>query len=240
MSSKFPDNLFQRVSAKDKNEIRIEVMSDSMRVGKTTAVKVIGEGMRAKGYSVIESYEDWQNNPYLKASYSDPAKNFLDSQKWFIKRKHQQIVDGAGAAVRIPSLDGGVQVFIQDVPPEMDYCYAETNRRLSRMTNEHFLEYREYYNSLDWTETPAPNLLVYLEVSDDELIRRAMDSKREFEEVDPSYFLMMKKVNREWVAGAIKSKEYHVLKIDTDHLDFAHDIQAKELLLRNVLDALKR
>lgn len=40
-------------------EIRIEVMAESMRVGKTTAVKVIAEGLRSKGMVVTESYEDW-------------------------------------------------------------------------------------------------------------------------------------------------------------------------------------
>ncbi len=75
-----------------KNEIvRIEVMADSMRVGKTTAVNVIGEGLRKRGLTVTESYEDWQHNPYLKKSYSDPAKNFLESQKWFIQRKWEQV-----------------------------------------------------------------------------------------------------------------------------------------------------
>lgn len=207
--------------------LRIEVMSDSMRVGKTTAVKVIAEGMRKSGQAVHESFEDWQNNPYLAASYSDPEKNFLDSQKWFIKRKWEQIRDGSNS-----------HVFIQDVSPEMDYCYGETNRRLGRMSKEHFREYEKYYNSLDWSLAPSPDLLVYLEVSDDELIRRAMDSKREFEDVDPSYFLMMKKVNREWVEGAKENKEYKILKIDTDNLDFAHEIGAKERLIELVVDEI--
>lgn len=204
--------------------LRIEVMSDSMRVGKTTAVRVLAEGINKSGRTVYESYEDWENNPFLKKSYADPAKNFLDSQKWFIKRKWEQIRDG-----------GDKEVFIQDVSPEMDYCYAETNRRLGRMTNEHFLEYRKFYHSLDWGETPVPHLLVYLEVSDDELIRRAMDSRREFENVDPSYFLMMKKVNREWLVGAGQNKEYQILNIDTDRLDFAHDEMSKRELVDRVV-----
>ena len=205
---------------------RIEVASDSMRVGKTTAVKVMGEGLRKKGYKVTESYEDWEHNPYLKQSYVDPAKNFLDSQKWFIQRKFEQLRDG-----------GVGNVFIQDVAPETDYCYAETNRRLGRMSEDHFNLYDEFYRSLDWNLVPAPDLMVYLSVSDNELIKRATESKREFERVEPDYFLMMKRVNREWMD---KFSNSQILFVDTDELDFANDPKAKERLVEMVMKRLQR
>ncbi len=234
MKTNFP-YLRQRVKSKN---IRIEVMADSMRVGKTTAVKVTAEGLRKMGKTVIESYEDWQNNPYLKKSYKNPATNFLESQKWFIRRKWGQIKDGA--ILRQGS--GLVDVFIQDVSPEMDYCYAETNRRLGRMSDEHFALYDRYFRSLDWSQAPVPDLLVYLSISDDELIRRAMDSVRKFEKVEPEYFLMMKRVNREWLVGLkyeSRSMNYgRILKVDTDKLDFAHDEEAKASLVEQVVRRL--
>jgi deoxyguanosine kinase len=203
--------------------IRIEIMADSMRVGKTTAMQVISEGFRKVGKSVWESNEDWQHNPYLQKSYEDPAKNFLESQKWFIKRKWEQIKEGSD-----------LDVFIQDVTPEMDYCYAKTNLNLGRMSSAHFAQYQAYYHSLDWNEAPAPDLLIYLEASDNVLIQRAMDSRREFEDVDPTYFLMMKKVNREWLEGVGGANPYSVLRVNTDSFDFAHDLHAKEELVKNV------
>lgn len=224
--------------------LRIEVMADSMRVGKTTAVKVLAEGLRSRGHDVVESYEDWQNNPYLTKSYEDPALNFLESQKWFIKRKWEQIRQAhcrqikEGAPLRSAIYAGARQVFIQDVSPEMDYCYAETNRRLGRMSEEHFLEYRAYFESLDWEGAPAPTLLVYLTVSDEGLIQRALDSRREFETVEPEYFLMMKRVNREWLEGARSLSEYKVVEIDTDELDFARSEEAKQILTEKVVSFL--
>lgn len=212
----------------NEREVRIEVAADSMRVGKTTAMEVIAAGLEVRGIKVSKSYEDWQHNPYLKGSYSDPAKNFLESQKWFIKRKWEQVRDG-----------GEGDVFIQDVAPETDYCYAETNRRLGRMSEEHFREYDNFYRSLDWGVAPAPNLMVYLAISDDELIRRALDSKREFETVEPEYFLMMKRVNREWRKSVEKNLEFRILDIDTDKLDFAHDEVAKEELVEKVIRSCK-
>lgn len=198
-----------------------------MRVGKTTAVRVIGEGMRKRGYEITESYEDWEHNPYLKKSYSDLAKNFLESQKWFIKRKFEQLREG-----------GVGDVFIQDVAPETDYCYAATNLRLGRMSEAHFAEYDKFYRELDWEAAPAPDLFIYLSVSDEALIRRAEASKREFETVEAEYFLMMKRVNREWLKGAKKNKEYKILEVETDKLDFAHDEKAKQRLVEMVVAKL--
>ncbi|MFH2019677.1 MAG: deoxynucleoside kinase [bacterium] len=193
-------------------------MADSMRVGKTTAVKVIGEGLRARGKKVKESYEDWQSNPYLKGSYTDSEKNFLESQKWFAKRKWEQV----------QKVDEEM-IIIQDVTPEMDYNYALTNMKLGRMSRQSFREYESFFNKLDWKGVPKPNLIVYLAVSDEKLIERAMESKREFEKVDEDYFLMMKKVNRRWLKKA--KERVNILVVNTDKLDFANDKKAKEELV---------
>lgn len=229
-ATKYPD--LRPQSPRLPSLIRIEVMADSMRVGKTTAVRVIGEGMRKRGMTVTESYEDWQHNPYLQQSYADPAKNFLESQKWFVKRKWEQIGDGVHEK----------GIFIQDVSPEMDYCYAETNRRLARMSEEHFAQYDAYFRGLDWRAAPKPDLLVYLQASDRVLLARAETSRREFESVDDDYFLTMKRVNREWLEEIsnhkLSNSQMNILIVDTDKLDFAHDEGAKRRLVEKVSEKI--
>jgi len=214
-----------RPVAKRSFNYRIEIAADSMRVGKTTAVKVIAEGLRLLGKTVTESYEDWQNNPYLKKSYSDPDKNFLVSQKWFIKRKWEQIKNA------------GEGIFIQDVAPETDFCYAATNLQIGRMSRKHFDSYVRYYRLINWNMAPLPDLLVYLCVSDEELLRRAEASKREFETVESDYFLMMKRVNREWLEKI--GKKRNILLVDTDKCNFASDMAAKQELVMNVKNRLE-
>lgn len=134
--------------------------------------------------------------------------------------------------------EGGKGVFIQDVSPEMDYCYAETNRRLGRMSEDHFAEYQTYFEGLDWSVAPAPTLLLYLTVSDEGLIQRAMHSRREFERVEPEYFLMMKRVNREWLVGTRENSEYTVLEVETDAYDFANDIKIRADLMGKVVNKI--
>ena len=161
----------------------------------------------------------------------------MESQKWFVQRKWEQIRDGA----RLRQGSGEVNIFIQDVAPETDYCYAETNRRLGRMSEEHFGEYETFFRSLDWTIAPAPDLLVYLKASDEALLARANESKREFETVDDEYFLTMKQVNREWIAGVGENgdREYRILEINTDNFDFAHNEAAKNKLVEIVASNLE-
>lgn len=81
-----------------------------------------------------------------------------------------------------------------------------------------------------------PDLLVFLTASDRVLLSRAESSRREFETVEPEYFLMMKRVNEEWIRELDKNKEqeYRILKINTDNFDFAHDEVAKRELVARV------
>ena len=212
----------------------VTVMSDSMRVGKTTAVKVIAEGMRSRGYKVTESYEDWQHNPYLKGSYADPEKNFLESQKWFVKRKLEQLSNVEETLLHQGF--GREGIFVQDVPPEMDYNYALTNMRIGRMSAESFERYREYYQGLDRSRLRRVDLLVYLTVSDRELLQRATASRREFETVEEDYFLEMKRVNREWIKK--HGSAYNLLKVDTNRLNFVSSGRDRESLVNMVINSL--
>jgi deoxyadenosine/deoxycytidine kinase/predicted kinase len=205
---------------------RIEVGADSMRVGKTTAVKVIASHLKNQGLKVHQSFEDLGNNPYLKKSYSDPTKALLKSQKWFAARKYEQVKQGA------PN-----HAFIQDVHPEMDYCYAVTNALMGRMSLRQFDEYLTHFNKLDWPAVPFPDLLIYLTVSDDVLVERAQTTARKFEVIDQEYFLVMKIVNRTWLEK-VKEKT-KVILIDTDDFDFSKSESAKDRLGSMVIKALK-
>lgn len=206
---------------------RIEVGADTMRVGKTTAVEVLGKELKRRGFPVMVSLEDWQNNPFLKKSYKDSSLALLQSQKWFIKRKFEQVEKGAKGAM-----------WIQDVHPEMDWCYALTNAILGRMKLKHFKEYVEYFNRFDWGHVPAADVLVYLTASEDVIIKRANLSRREFEQVDNNYFVTMKRVNQAWLAGTKYTLDVVVLPINTDKFNFAKVAKAKQQLANKVLNKL--
>ncbi len=206
---------------------RIEVGADSMRVGKSTAAKVLGIEFLKLGLPVMVSLEDWRHNPYLTKAYTDSSKALFDSQKWFCKRKFEQVKLGAEGAI-----------FIQDVHPEMDFCYALTNVIMGRMKLTHFKKYVSYFNQFDWGFVPAPDVLVYLTASDRVLLKRASGNKRKFEKIDSDYFLTMKAVNQAWLGGA-NNLDIVVLPINTDDYDFVTKDRIKKKLAQSVLKKLK-
>ena len=208
---------------------RIEVGADTMRVGKTTAVEVLASELKRAGLAVMTSFEDWRHNPHLKTSYKDSSLALLNSQKWFIQRKFEQLTKGAKK-----------QIFIQDVHPEMDFCYALTNLILGRLKLPHFQEYVDFFYSLDWAHVPAADTLVYLTASDAVVIKRAHASLRPFETIDNNYFLVMKRVNQAWLAGTKYLLDVVVLPINTDNFNFAKNKSAKSKLAKKVLQKLSQ
>lgn len=210
-----------RKKSKIRNIPRIEVGADGMRVGKTTAVKVLIDGFKKNNNQVMGSYEDFVNNPYLEESYSDPKNAILHSQQWFATRKYNQLKSAPTD-----------KIFIQDVHPEMDFCYAVSNALMGRMSLHQFEEYKKHYYSLDWKSIPQPNLLVYLKVNDDKLLSRVKKSLREFETVNEKYFLIMKLVNRAWYKQA--KNHMNILEIDTNNLDFSSNKNSKDRLVSMV------
>jgi|GEM_PF-210999 len=208
---------------------RIEVGADTMRVGKTTAVKVLAQEFKKLNLPVMTSFEDWRHNPHLKKSYQDSSLALLNSQKWFIQRKFEQVKTGAKN-----------KIWIQDVHPEMDFCYALTNLLLGRMKLAHFQDYVNYFFSFDWAHVPAADALVYLTASDEVVIKRAQASLRPFETIDDNYFLVMKRVNQTWLAGTKYQLDVVVLPINTDNFNFAKNNVAKSKLAKKVLQKLAR
>ena len=220
--------VIRRVREKDESEFpRIEVGADCLGLGKTTAVKVLAQRIKQLQVPVKSSFELGDLNPYLRLSYENPSKGLLKSQKWFIKTKYKQVKNGAKKAV-----------FIQDVHPEMDYNYALTNMRIGRLSRADFKEYNRYFNSLNWDEVPAPDLLVYLHLDDKTLLSRTHAAAEEYEKVEDDYYLSMKQANREWVKEA--EREMNVLRLNLSELAFNQDKVAQLQMMAKVLAALKK
>jgi thymidine kinase/deoxyadenosine/deoxycytidine kinase len=206
---------------------RIEVGADTMRVGKTTAVQVLGSELKKAKLPIKISLEDWQHNPHLKKSYKDSSLALLNSQKWFIKRKFDQLNKTSNQSITI-----------QDVHPEMDFCYALTNLIMGRLTLNHFKDYVDYFYQFDWARVPAADTLLYLTASDEVVIKRAQQNARPFEKIEKDYFLVMKRVNQAWLAGTKYLLDVVVMPINTDNFNFAANKGPKIKLTKNVLKKL--
>ena len=206
--------------------VRIEIGGDGMRIGKTTALNVIADGLRGIKLKIVKSTEDWKSNPYLGDGYSGDKDALLKSQKWFAFRKWEQL-----------SEEHKDCVVLQDVYPEMDWVYARNGLELSLLNERQFDEYDRYYRELDWGSVGVPDLLVYLQARDDVLIDRARMVAREFEkDLNEDYYLNMKKLNREWRDGV--GERMNILDVNTDDFDFANGDDEKEEFVGMVIERL--
>jgi deoxyadenosine/deoxycytidine kinase len=207
---------------------RVEVAGVSMRVGKTTSIRVLVDRFIKLGIPVFFSPEDWRNNPHLESSYQDEtgrSQVLTESQKWFAFSKFNQllrIIDDV--------------VFIQDVSPLMDLGYALTNAILGQMSGADFEKYLIFFQSLEWEQVPAPDLTIFLEASDDVLLKRAEKSRRSFETFDEPYIMTMAAVNK-LLMGSV-SDQSSILYLDTDSNDFSNDEEVQNWLLSSVIKEL--
>lgn len=213
----------------------IEICGVGMRVGKTTLLEALSEGLASKGLPVEKSYEEYKLNPHLELSYDplDPvakSKAILNNQKWFVGHKREQL-----------SRPNGQVIHIQEVSPEMDWSYATASYLLDRLSQEDYQEYLGFYRELNWHEVPAPDLYVYVAASEDVYLNRVRASLRQFEEqveFDADYYLTLRGVNQHWLQQA-KLKKRNVLVVDSDNLNFAMPGEERdrvvELVLKEIL-----
>jgi len=208
---------------------RIEVAGASMRIGKTTLIRrVLVDRLIQLGIPVLFSPEDWRNNPHLRASYQDQAgrsQALKESQKWFAKRKFDQLSKPVDKAV-----------FIQDVSPLMDLGYAVTNAVLEQMLGGDFEQYLASFQRLAWKQVLAPDLTIFLDASDDVLLQRAEKSRRPFETFDQSYILTMAAINGFLINSA--PDQDSILHVETDNNNFARDEEVQDWLFSLIVKEL--
>lgn len=190
----------------------IEVAAVGMRTGKTTAVNLLAQYFDSLGLPVAVSHEDWPNNPHLKASYADPQRAIRLSQEWFVQRKAEQIARGSQLTSH--------SIFIQDVPIEGDLAYAVANLEVGRMREDEFACYWQAVKKLGIAELAQPDLLIFLDASDQIYLERVRQSAREFEKADElDYLLAQTRINRQVVTQLFSGSQ--LLTINTDHLDYS-------------------
>lgn len=208
---------------------RIEIGGVSMRVGKTTVAEILRDLFIELGVPVHFSPEDWMSNPHLQDSYQDKAgrsQALAKSQTWFIERKFQQLSEIVDA------------VFIQDVSPWMDLGYVVTNAVLEQMFKGDLDQYLVFFQGLAWRQVLAPNLIIFLDASDDILLQRAENSRRSFETFNESYILTMAAVNK-MLIGLVPDQD-SILYVDTDRNNFVSDVEAQNWLFSLVIKELSR
>jgi deoxyguanosine kinase len=171
--------------------------------GKTTVAQ--GLASHRKSASLLERFDE---NPFLKSFYDDPIENALETEFSFLLLHFHQLKGLSSAPVSSET--------IADFHLGKDLIYADLNLKDNRALRL----FRALYD-LCSENTPHPDLLVFLSIGTELLIKRIQSRMREFElKAELSYYAVVNQAYEEFFEKYTGPK----LRIPMDEWDFVHNV----------------
>jgi deoxyadenosine/deoxycytidine kinase len=187
-------------------------------VGKTTLLEIL---TKERGY--IPFVEPVVNNPILDKFYHDRERYSFSLQVFFLNERFKHIKSASlhEKAVLDRSIYG-------------DLIFAKMLKDNGEMSEEEFDIYLDLFHNMI-QHCKAPALMVYLEVSPEEAMKRIEKRGRYYEQsdvVEVDYWIRLNQEYRDYFSQYTFSP---VLKINVDHLDFENNSEDRTYIL-NIID----
>lgn len=222
MSLVFYKNNLRTLGKNDKGVVWPMIAVDGVvGVGKSTLMDIL-----VKERDLIPFEEPVMNNPILDKFYYDRKRYSFSLQVFFLNErfKHIKKASSISGAVLDRSIYG-------------DLIFAKMLKDGGDMTEEEFNIYLDLFHNMIEHCKP-PKLMVYLEVSPEEAIRRITKRGRDFElATEMEYWVNLNNEYREYFEQYDHSP---VLKVNVDKLDFETNEKDKEYLLNLIDQALEK
>ena len=195
------------------------VIDGVVGVGKSTLMNIF-----AKEMGMVKFEEPVVENPILPKFYGDRARYAFPSQVFFLNSRFAHLKDA-----------GKVEGCVLDRSIYGDAIFAKMLCKSGDMTKEEFAIYEELLeNMVDHIK--VPKLMIYLEVSVDEAMRRIQKRGRDFEQtVEREYW---ESLNEEYKSYFDNYSLSPILKINVDNLDFENNEEDKEKVLTLIKNRL--
>lgn len=186
--------------------VRIEI-AGGIASGKTTLARLL----RRIGLRPV--LEDFRANPFLLDFYRDQASVAFETEIGFALLHHRDLLRAHLTGVS----------FAADFSFSLDSAYALANLRSQSL---------EVFKALHQElrrHIPPPTLTVYLECNASEQLRRIRKRNRAFERsISVSYLRSVNRMLRKEMAS--QKRGYRGLPIQSDAVDFAHDLSARRFV----------
>lgn len=210
------------------------VIGGMIGAGKTSVANLLGDNLGSKVF-----YEDVDDNPLLELFYTANEEEEQEKrypfllQLTFLSSRFRSIKEALTNRNNV--LDRSIYE---------DWYFCKVNNDLGRISDLEFKIYEELLNNmmqeLDELPKKAPDLMVYLHGSFEEIIRRIGTRGRDFEQ-DKSlmeYYRVLWQGYDEWVDKHYDASQ--VLKIDIDRYDVINRKEDAEEVVQLVKDAIKK
>ena len=174
-------------------------IAGNIGVGKSTLVGILAEEFGWQPY-----YELVADHPYLDDYYADRERWGFHSQIWFLSQRyeqHQEIADTPVSVCQDRSIYEDYEVFVKGLLEQRIFSHRD------------FRTYRRLFQSLTQSITPPT------------LQERINGRSRSYERAIPIDYLAQ--LNRRYEEWLRRFELCPVLTIETDALDFAHDVAAR-------------
>lgn len=178
------------MSAREKYRIpndAVITIAGTVGVGKSTMTRALADALNFK-----TSYEKVDNNPYLESFYKDFERWSFHLQVYFLAERFKE-------QKKIFEFGGG---FVQDRSIYEDTgIFAKMHYDKGTMSSTDYETYKNLFNAMVMTPYfPHPNLLIYLEGSLEDVLRRIQERGRDMEKQTPiSYWEEMHRRYHTWI-----------------------------------------
>ncbi|NIA26632.1 MAG: deoxynucleoside kinase [Desulfobulbaceae bacterium] len=182
-------------------------IAGNMGSGKSTLVEFL-----SRTYGVTPFYEPNDENPYLADFYKDMKGWAFQSQLYFLSNKfrlHQELDRQAGVVALDRTIFEDAEIF------------ATALFQMRKISKRDWQTYQSFYGAILDAIQP-PDLMIYLRCSMRTLRQRIRLRGREMEQDVPLPYL--KRLDRLYEAWISSYSMSDVLVLDTDQLDYIHDL----------------
>ncbi|MFV0559444.1 MAG: deoxynucleoside kinase [Enterococcus sp.] len=203
------------------------IVAGTIGAGKSTLTELLAQDLQTKPF-----YENVDDNEVLPLFYSDPAKYAFLLQIFFLNKRFLSIKDAFTHEDNV--LDRSIYE---------DSMLFHLNADLGRISD---VEVEQYDNLLetmlkeleDISPQKKPDLLVYIKVSFETMLKRIQKRGRDYEQIeqDPDLYNYYKELNRRYNEWYENFDICPKIVIDGDNYDFVANPECADIIIKKIRD----
>lgn len=209
------------------------VIGGMIGAGKTSVAKLLGEELGSQVF-----FEEVDNNPLLELFYTADEQEEQEKRYPFLLQL--TFLSSRFRSIKSALVDKNN---VLDRSIYEDWYFTKVNHQLGRISELEFKIYEELLNNmmeeLDELPKKAPDLMVYLHGSFEEIVRRIGTRGRDFEQDDSlmAYYKELWEGYDDWVDNHYDASQ--VLKINIDQYDVVNNEDDAKAVVELVREALE-